>query len=146
MGIFFRTKKQNCLPSKTSSWQDEVLASLDSPPKRRCFLRCCMRFFSRIPMDWGNLKLKIDLVEKMVVKEEGREYFSFDGGNVFSWSTKKVSEDQKKALYEMVVKNVIDGVLNPMQKLPEYYHNLILAEAIKGNRANTVVKYLELKK
>jgi hypothetical protein len=89
--------------------------------------------------------LKIDLNEMMLKKEDDREYFSFDGGNVFSWKTKNVSEAQKESLYQMVVANIIKGILRPMQKLPDYYHNQILAEAIKGNRNKCVVEYLELK-
>jgi len=90
--------------------------------------------------------LKIDLSEMMLNKEDDREYFSFDGGNVFSWKTKDVSEEQKESLYQMVVTNIIKGVLRPLQKLPEFYHNQILAEAIKGNRNKCIVEYLELKK
>lgn len=73
-----------------------------------------------------------------------REYFEFSGGNVFSWSTKNITEEQKNCLYSMIVDNVIRGYVVPKQKLPDFYHNQILAEAIKGNRSHSVLQYLEL--
>lgn len=81
----------------------------------------------------------------MLKKQEDHEYFEFDGGNVFSWNTKKVTKEQEETLYQMVVNNIIKGVLRPMQKLPAFYHNQIMAEAIKGNRNRCIVEYLELK-
>jgi hypothetical protein len=72
-----------------------------------------------------------------------KEQFEFDGGNVFSYSTKNVTEEQREALYKMVADSTIKGFLCPKQRLPDYYHNLILAECIKGNRQATVVRYIE---
>lgn len=76
--------------------------------------------------------------------ELDREYFEFDGGNMFSWSTKNLSEENKESLHKMIAENLIKGNLLPRQKLPSFYHNLILAEAIKGNRNSCITKYVEL--
>ena len=89
--------------------------------------------------------LKVDIMINSLSPSNDREYFEFNGGNVFSWSTKNADEEYKKCLYEMIVFNVIRGYLVPKQRLPEQYHNLILAEAIKGNRNNSIIKYMELK-
>lgn len=149
--MFFLTQKLKPLPSPTSEFS-RWFESL-SPPKQRCYLRFCLRFLGYENYDECLEELskslfkivQIDLSLMMLKKQKGHEYFSFDGGNVFSWKTKDVSEEQKKALYQMVVDNIIKGVLRPLQKLPDYYHNQILAEAIKGNRKLTVIEYLELK-
>jgi len=82
--------------------------------------------------------------EGVVVPDPEREYFEFDGGNLFSWSTKNLSEHQRESMYKLVTDNIINGTLVAKQALPSIYHNLILAEAIKGNRSSTVVRYLEL--
>lgn len=78
------------------------------------------------------------------VQDPDREYFEFDGGNEFSLSTKDCSEEEKDRLYRMVITNVIGGVFVPKQILPPLYHNLIMAEAIKGNKKTTILKYLTL--
>jgi hypothetical protein len=79
----------------------------------------------------------------VVVPDPEREYFEFEGGNVFSWSNKNCTEDQKENLYKMITENVVSGNIVPKQILPLFYHNQILAEAIKGNRKSTLVQYLE---
>jgi hypothetical protein len=82
--------------------------------------------------------------EGVVVPDPDRQYFEFEGGNVFSWSTRNCTEEQIENLYKMVVENVVAGNLVPKQILPKFYHNQVLAEAIKGNRKPTLLKYLEL--
>jgi len=63
--------------------------------------------------------------EGVVVPDPDREYFEFEGGNVFSWSNKNCTEEQKENLYKMVTENVIDGNLVPKQILPSFYYNQI---------------------
>ena len=87
---------------------------------------------------------QLDFSIGMSMQHPDREYFEFEGGNVFSWKSENLSEAQKENMYKMVVENIINGDLTPRQALPTLYHNLILAEAIKGNRRSSVVRYLEL--
>lgn len=92
-----------------------------------------------------NFDIGVGIVrEGVVVPDPDRHYFEFDGGNVFSLNLQSLSEEQKENVYKMITSSVINGNLAPRQALPTYYHNLILAEAIKGNRSSTVVRYLEL--
>lgn len=71
-----------------------------------------------------------------------KEYFEFSGSNIFSFSTKNQTTEQLDPLYTMIVNSVVMGILCPKQRLPEKYHNLILAECIKGNRQPSILKYL----
>lgn len=73
-----------------------------------------------------------------------KEYFEFSGGNVFSWSTKNTTEEQKNNLYAMIVDNIIKGYVVPKQRLPDFYHNQIMAEAIKGNRNQSILLYMKI--
>jgi hypothetical protein len=79
-----------------------------------------------------------------VAEKPDREYFEFEGGNVFSWSTKNLSESQRDSLYKMLADNIIKGILIPRQRLPDYYHNLVMAEAIRGNRNPSIIRYIEM--
>lgn len=91
-----------------------------------------------------NFDIGVGIVRNGVVMQDPeRQYFEFEGGNVFSWSTKNCTEEQIENLYKMITENIIGGNIIPKQILPSFYHNQILAEAIKGNRNSTVVKYLE---
>ena len=74
-------------------------------------------------------------------------------GVYFGWSTEdgvgvynlnEIKEETKKTLFEMASEGLVEGFRVPHQRLPDYYHNLVLAEGIKGNTNKCLVKYLEL--
>lgn len=75
-----------------------------------------------------------------------KEYFEYGDGNVFSWSTKNLTQSQLDGLYQMIVENIKSGIVVPKQRLPDFYHNQILAEAIKGIRNKSILRYMEITK
>jgi hypothetical protein len=74
-----------------------------------------------------------------------REEFLFLGKNLFSCDIDSLPQSRQDIVYQMIVNSIISGAVTPRQRLPVYYHNLIVAEAIKGVRNSCVVEYLELK-